>query len=64
MGGRGLRFSPGARCRDCAAFSHGFVFGIAGSVASGNQEHRMHRSVVDVNPALMARGRAELRKRR
>jgi len=31
--------------------AHAFVFVIPGSVGSGNQEHRMHRSVVDVNPA-------------
>jgi len=43
---------------------HAFVFVIPGPVASGNQEHRMRRSVVELNPALLARGRAELRKRR
>jgi hypothetical protein len=43
---------------------HAFVFGIPGPVGAGNQEHRMHRSVVDLNPAPIARGRAELRKRR
>jgi hypothetical protein len=31
--------------------AHAFVFVIPGSVASENQEHRMRRSVVEVNPA-------------
>jgi hypothetical protein len=44
--------------------AHAFVFVILGSVASENQEHRMRRSVVEVNPAPNRRGRAELRKRR
>jgi hypothetical protein len=43
---------------------HAFVFGIPSPIARENQEHRMRRSVVGVNPALIARGRAELRKRR
>jgi hypothetical protein len=66
MGVRGLRFSPGRAAVIAPHFlaAHAFVYAIPGPVASGNQEHRMHRSVVDVNPALIARGRAELRKRR
>jgi hypothetical protein len=66
MGGPGLRFLA-RRAAVIAPHSlavHAFVFGIPSPVARENQEHRMRRSVVEMNPALIARGRAELRKRR
>ena len=66
MGGRGCDFSPGRAAVIAPHFFavHAFVFGIPSPVARENQEHRLRRSVVEVNLALIARGRAELRKRR
>jgi hypothetical protein len=51
---RGCDFSPGRAAVIAPHFFavHAFVFVIPGSVLSGNQEHRMHSSVVGVNPAL------------
>ena len=53
MGGRGLRLSPWRAAVIAPHFIavHAFVFGIPGPVARENQEHRMRRSVVGVNPA-------------
>src|SRR5436190_12117891 len=64
--GGGCDFSPGRTAVIAPHFLavHAFVFGIPSPVARENQEHRMRRSVVEMNPALIARGRAELRKRR
>jgi len=66
MGVPGLRFLARRAAVIAPHFlaAHAFVFVIPGSVASENQEHRMRRSVVDVNPAPNRRGRAELRNRR
>jgi hypothetical protein len=51
--GAGLRFSPGRAAVIAPHFFavHAFVFVIPGSVSRKNQEHRMRRSVVAVNPA-------------
>jgi hypothetical protein len=64
--GAGCDFSPGRAAVIMPHFLavHAFVFGIPSPVARENQEHRMRRSVVEMNPAPIARGRAELRKRR
>ena len=53
MGAAGCDFSPGRAAVIAPHFLavHAFVFVIPGSVARENQEHRVRRSVVDVNPA-------------